>query len=433
MRTRAQVSCLSTTASPEAGRDEDTESGGAEGGGSARDGLTIKQRRLIYLPSAYKPWPVSYADILHQVVQPHVVHTKGVLKQLHRALQRSRSGDAPLQPEEAPPPIEHVLERSSSYLTNASERIQAALSAVAQDVSSNAVPCVYTHDFATIRAHHLGRWYAEALALKNERQRIQAYLSIAANSIEKARRIVGSHYTTSVERSLRAQRIAVVKTIHQHQHELQAAAYAMVCQLRAARLAQQWHKAWLLERKLASTASMFLSPQPLASTSRLLFDKDDERMTEISMSRMSEWNDSYETLYEEDAHLRKRVNLVRSYWTILNSTAHEKPWQGEAVVFTARSPTTHAKELIIIRHDQSSPPSPLWPRDWEPLAVTDTKDPSAPKPPGVAHTAKQRSSRRPGGTGGKSIRKGKAGKGSKSKSKRQDSANMQATSDVHEA
>ncbi|KKY38687.1 hypothetical protein UCDDA912_g01300 [Diaporthe ampelina] len=339
--------------------------------GTANPHRTAKpmKRLATYSPSAYEPVPVCYGDILYRVVHGPVDRTNGILKQLRKALQPCRTEQIPLQPGEAPPPLELVLERCLFNLANASEQIQAALSAVTKDVSNNAVPKVATHEFAAIRTHHLGRWYAKALALEAERFRIQSYLGIVAENTQKARRIIGYHHVKSVTRSLAVQKADVTKAIYQYRREFEAAVYAMVCELKAARLAQQWHKAWTLERKLASTATTFLPSRPLIITCRFLSDRDDAGVTEISMSRLAEWNDSYEELYKEDVYIRKRMNLVKSYWKVFSNTVHEKPWQGEAVTFTARSPTSDAKEVIVIRHDQSSPPSLLWPRAWGQLQI----------------------------------------------------------------
>lgn len=340
-----------------------------------------------------------------------------------------------MQPEEGSLPLYHVVDRSLRYLTTQSRQIQGALSAVAQDVASDAVPKAYTQDFDAIRTHHLGRWYAKTLAFKYEHGRIWRYLNNVTDTTKKARNIVIFNNIASINRSLNVQEAALTRAIDRLQPEFEAVVYAMACELRAARRAQQWHKVWTLERKLASTASMFLVSQtPLSRACHNFLNRDDERMIEISMSRMAKWNDSYRKMYEEDMQTRKQMNLVKRYWTVFNSSVHEKPWQGEAVVFTAKSPTTDAKEIIVIRHDQSAPPKSLWPRFWRPTVLGGIGNPAGSNSGGVAHKIKQRSLRTPSGTGWRSRGKGKAGKGPGSdENQPQFLPTTHAISDVREA
>ncbi|KAG6360995.1 hypothetical protein INS49_009214 [Diaporthe citri] len=258
--------------------------------------------------------------------------------------------------------------------------------------------------------------------LKYEHGRIRRYLNTIADTTKKARSIIVFNRIKSIDRLLNARKWTLSRAMRDHRPEFEAVAYAMVCELRAARRAQQWHKAWTLERKLTSTASMFLVSQatPLSTACHKFTDRDDERMTEISMSRMAEWNDSYQHMYDEDMETRKRMNLVKRYWVVFNSSVHEKPWKGKAVVFTAKSPTTDAKEIIVIRHDQSTPPSPLWPRVWRPVVLGGIENPAGLNSDGVAHKIKQRAIRTPGGTAG-------------SENQRQFLPAVHAISDVREA
>lgn len=459
---RARARCLGTAASPEGeGRDEDGK--GDEGDGSARYQGPYRQKipRYQFAPQAYEPMPLSYADILSRAISTPIVDSRRILNQIRRSLppqsrdpscDSSSTEDATLQPEGASQRLEHVLDRSLHYLETSSARIQGVLSAVTKDVSCDALPKAYSQDFAPIRAHHLGRWYLKKLAVKTESGPIKWYLHHVALATEKARNIIISHSLESIDKTLRVQEAALGHAIRQHRRELEAVVYAMVCELRAARRAQQWHKVWMLERKVASTASNFLRPRPLRLACGNLLNRDDEKMTEISMSRMAEWNDSYKQMYEEDVGTRKKMNLVKRYWAVLMISTHEKPWQGEADIFEAKSATKNAKELIVIRHDQSGTPSPLWPRIWRPALVGVTNDPIRKIPHGAARTIKQRTLPTPGGTGwrskckekrliGKGIKEtndnsprseGKSGKGPRSEIQQQPSPSMHANSDVHE-
>lgn len=313
-----------------------------------------------YKPLAYGPMTVSYADILRRAISTPITDYRRVLNQIRRALaprpqdqsESSRTGDASedasVQPEEGSLALDQFLDRSLRYLTTSSGQIHGVLSAVTEDISRDAVPDLYPRDFATIRAHHLGRWYAQTLAFKVEHGLINFYLNGVASSTKKARNNITFIYLNSVDKCLDAQKRALNRAIHEHQPELKAAVYTMVCELRAARRAQQWRKVWTLERRVTSTASMFLLPD-------LLLNMDDERLTEISMSRMAEWDDSYQHMYEEDMHTSNQMNLLKRNWT----------------VFTAKCPTTNSKELIVIRKDQSMPPSPLWPRFGSPVVLAE--------------------------------------------------------------
>lgn len=348
-----------------------------------------------YKPSAYGRMTVSYADILCRAMSTPITDYGRILNQIRRALpprlqdqsESSRTEDASVQPEEGSLALDHVLHRSLRYLTTLSGQIQSALSAVTGDMSSDAVPDLYPHDFATIRAHHLGRWYARTLAFKAEQGSIKYYLNGVASSTRKARNIIVSNQIKSINTWLDAQKRALDRAIHEHQPELEAAVYTMVCELRAARRAQQWHKVWTLERRVASTASMFLLRTPLLPASpHLHLDMDDGRLTEISMSRMAEWDDSYQHMYEEDMHTRKQMNLLKRNWA----------------VFTARCPTTNAKELIAIRQDQSMPPTPLWPHFGSSVVLADGHYPAELDPEGLPQKLKQEIlvAKTPGGRNG---------------------------------
>lgn len=395
---------------------------------------------------------MSYADILSRAISRPGTEFNQVVNRIRRASQ-TPTEDAPLQPEGASLPLEHVLSRSIRYLENHSAQIQGALSAVTKDLSCEAVPKVHTHNFAAIRAHHLGRWYAKTLAFKAESRQIAHYLDKVANASKKARNIIISHSINSINRTLFEQKAAVGGAIREHRRELQAAVHSMVCELRAARRAQQWRKVWMLERKVASTASMFLRSEPLSQACHNLLNRDDEIMTEISMSRMAEWNDSYQQMYKEDVRTRKEMNLVKRYWTVLSGSTHEKPWKGKAAMFTVQSATNDAKELVVIRHDQSGTPSPLWPRIWKPIALGGTDNPVGRAPGGVARTIKRRTLPTPSKTGWRSGREAKKGKGPRSQEtnhngpssegkvgngtgkeiQQQPSPSMHASSGVHEA
>lgn len=359
---------------------------------------------------------MGYADILSRAISTPITDTHRVLNQISRALQsslrdpshNSHTEDAPVQPEDSSPPLDHLLNRSLKYLTTQTARIHGAVSAVTEDISNDAVPKARDNYFAAIRNHHLGRWYAQTLAGKTMSGPINFYLNSVAGATEKARNIVIRRYLQSIHKSLNDQIAATSRAIRQHRGDFAAIVYAMACELRAARRAQQWHEVWALERKLASTASLFLRSQPLSSVCHLLLNRDDERMTEISMSRLAEWNDSYQQMYLEDVRARKKMNLVKRYWTVFNSSVHEKPWQGDADFFQAKSPTTSARELIVIRHDKSCPPSPLWPSIWRPITLGRTNNPAGLKPKGAKRKIKQRSMPTPGGNGWRSKREEKA-------------------------
>lgn len=398
--------CLSgTAASSEAGSDGHDRNLD-EGDFSGRRQLSHRRTPFPYryTPTAYEPMPVSYADILSRAVSTPIADASGTLRKIHRALHS--------QQDETALPLDHVLGRSIRYLTTQSAQIQGALSAVAQDVSSDAVPKGYTQEFDAIRAHHLGRWYAKTLALKYERGQIKMYLNNVAKGTKKARDLVIFNQIRSINEWLDAQKTALNRAMHDHRPAFEAVVYAMVCELRAARRAQQWHKVWTLERKLTSTASMFLASQttPLSRACHTFLDRDDERMIEISMSRMAEWNDSYAQMYNQDMLTRKQMNLVKRYWAVFNGSMNEKPWQGEAVVFTAKSPTTDAKEIIVIRHDQLAPPSPLWPRVWRPVLLGGAEPPAGSNSDGAPHKTKLRMIRTAAGIVWTSRSKGKTGK-----------------------
>lgn len=402
-RTSLARRCLGTAASPEArGRDDDNN--GDEGDGSARYRESHKEIRSAneFAPLAYEPMHVSYADILSRAISKPVTEFGRVVNRIRRALQ-TPTEDPPLQPQGASLPLEHALSRSIRYLEVHSARIHGALSAVTKDLSRDAVPEVHAHTFAALRAHHLGRWYAETLAPRTESRAIGHYLNNVADATEKARNIIISHSLESINGTLFARKAAVRRAIHEHRRELQAVVYSMVCELRAARRARQWHKVWMLERKVASTATMFLPSEPLGRACHNLLNRDDEIMTEISMSRMAEWNDSYQQMYEEDVRTRKGMNLVKRYWTVLSGSTHEKPWKGKAAIFTVQSATKNAKELVVIRYDKYGTPSPLWPRIWRPLALGGMD--------GVARTTKQRAIPTPSQTGWRSKLEAKKGKG----------------------
>lgn len=365
---------------------------------------------MAYEPLAYTPMRLSYAGILSRVIETPVKDGIRVVRHIRRTLQPylrdpcrdSGTEDAPVQPEGGELSLDHVVDRSLRYLTAQSGRMQDAVSAVAQDMSSDAVLKSHTQDLAAIRAHHLGRWYAEKMALRDELVRIRRYLNNVADTTTKARSIIIHHYMKSMHWWLNVQKGALNRAIHDHRPDFEAVMYAMACELRAARRAQQWHKVWTLERNLTSTVSLSLVSQtnPLSTACYKLTSEDDERMTEISMSRMAEWNGSYKQMYEEDAKTRQRMNLVKRYCVIFNGSKHEvKPWKGEAVVFTAKSPTTDAKEFIVIRHDQSTPPSPLWPPVWgyrmRSLMLGGTQTPAGSNSDGEPHKIKQQVIRTP--------------------------------------
>lgn len=410
---RAAARCFGTTASPEAGRDERDGDGGD--GPAPRRSLTYNQSRFTYRPLAYEPLPVSYVDILSRAISTPVKDATTVLKRLDRALRRRSpeprdaplTEDAPAQSEEAPLPLEHLLNRDPHYLATSFGQIQEGLAALSKDLSSDAVPKVYTHEFDALRAHHLGRWYATRLAFKFEYSQIRIYLNSVAFATEKARGIITHHCLTHTNRVLTDKNSALRRAIRLKRPLLEAVAHRTACELREAKQAQQWQRAWALERRLASTASLFLPSHPLPSVCHLLLNKDDKRITEISMSRMAEWNDSYQQLYVEDQHTRKEMNIVKRYWTVFNSSVHEKPWQGDAVIFGAQSPTTQDKELIVLRLDQSAPPCPLWPRVWQPIQLAEKNTSAGTTPPRASKKMKARILETPGGTGWRYKRKKK--------------------------
>lgn len=403
--------CLGTWASSETSRDE----GEGDSSVSHRGPPKHKPVAYRYKPLAYGPTTVSYADILRRAMSTPITDSRRVLNRVRRALPprpqdqsessptEDASEDASVQPEEGSLPLDHVLSRSLRFLTTSSGQIQGALSAVTEDISSDAVPDLYPRDFATIRAHHLGRWYARTLAFKHEHGAIKYYLNAVVSSTKKARNIIISNHLKSINEWLNAEKRALDHAIHEHQPELEAAVYTTVCELRAARRAHQWHKVWTLERRVASTASMFLPRTPFLSASAdLLLNMDDGRLTEISMSRMAEWDDSYQHMYEEDMHTRKQMDLNGKQMNLLKRNSP---------IFTAKCPTTDAKELIVIRQDQSMPPTPLWPRSGSPVVLADGHTPAELDPEGMPHKLKQEIARTPSGRKWISRNKGRTGNG----------------------
>jgi hypothetical protein len=337
---------------------------------------------------------MSYADILHKSTKQTPWQSRRTVRLLQRVLQpgeRPHADETSAQPAESPlPPLEFLLSRSLVYLTKQTEYIQEVLSAVSQDASGHLVPEGDTHHPPAMHSHHLGRLYVGANGLKVENRCIKAYLIGVAKSTAKARRIIDTGYIKILEQALSSQKAVTRRAIHQNRGAFKAVAYTMVCELKAARLAGQWHKVWTLERRLASTASMFILSQPLAALRYPLPQKGgDARMTEISMSRMAGWDDSYASLYEEDASTRKGMNLARRYLELYTSAAHEKPWQGETLFCAVKSPDGLDRQHIILRQDQSSPPSPLWPRDWKPSVLTETESTAESNPTGMTHEIKR--------------------------------------------
>lgn len=409
---------MGTTASPEKVKNEDEKNGDS----FSRGRLPFHHSHInsAYWPLAYEPGepePKTYADILGRAIsEPRWRSGVKALKRVRRALQpgeRFRTDDFSVQPAASSLPLDHILGRSLKYVTKQSELLEAVLSAVSRDVSGHLVPEGHTRGPAGIRAHHLGRWYANGRGLKAERRRIEHYLGTVNDTTEKARRIINSTYSTIVLQALADHKAAVKRSILQLRREFETFIHSMACEVRLARQSGQWHKVWTLERKLASTVSMFLPARPLATLSSTFFNsnRNDERMTEISMSRMAaEWNDSYKSLYEDDVYTRKRMDLAKRYWAVFNSPLHEKPWQGEAVIFVAKSPISSGTEYIILRHDQSKPPTSLWPRVWKPVVRDDAEITAGSNPTRAAHKIKLKKIQGPRGAGKKSKRKGETDK-----------------------
>lgn len=421
---------MGTTAAPEGVKDEDEKNGD----GSSRGRLPFHPSHIhsAYSPSAYEPKPLSYADILGRAIDEPVWRSALAVQQVHRVLQ---PGERPLAHETSGQAAgllltdEHVFDRSLMYITKQSELLQAVLSAVSRDVSSHLVPHGHTRDPAAIRAHHLGRWYASATGLRLERRRIKHYLYIVNRTTETARRIITNTYGRIVDQALADQKAAVKRSILQLRRVFETVVHSMACEVRSARLRGQWHEVWKLERKLAWTVSMFLPSQPLANVPPTFFTskRNDEKMTEISMSRMAEWNDSYKSLYEDDVYTRKRMDLAKRYWAVFNSPLHEKPWQGEAVFFVAKSSIGSGREYIILRHDQSRPPTSLWPRVWKPVVRDDAETPAGSNPTRPARKIKLKKIQGPRKTGKKLKREGETDKDSGSQGQQQLSLYMPRT------
>lgn len=387
---------MGTTASPEGVKDEDEKNG--DGASRGRLPFHPSHLRSAYRPLAYEPkvlllQPVSYADILGRSISLR----DGVqtLNQVHRALQpgeRSCADETSGQPAGSSLPLDYVLARSLHYLSKQSDTLQEVVSAVSRDVSSRLVPEGRTRDPAAIRAHHLGRWYANRRGFKFELHRVKNYLDLVSETTEKARSIITLTYSRIVEQALADHKDAVKRSIEKLRREFGTVVHSMACEVRSARQSGQWHEVWKLERTLASTVSMFLPSQALATVPSTFYTskRNDERMTEISMSRMAEWNESYKLLYEDDVYTRKRMDLAKRYWAVFNSPLHKKPWQGEAVFFVAKSSIGSGTEYIILRHDQSRPPTSLWPRVWKPVVRDDAEIPADSNPTGPAPKIKLR-------------------------------------------
>lgn len=352
-------SCLGTSASLEARNDE-----------HGRHGL-VHRKHSFYMPRAYAPLDLSYIAILYRAIVPPVRHARQILSHLHRALQPHiqepggcpRPQPAPADPREVPLPLEHVLDRSLHNLTKHSERIQQVLSAIAEDVSRQTISTVRGLPLAPTHDHHLSKWYTRTLAVIKERPQIEQYLSHIERATETADRIAYSNFRWSlpIDESLNSSRAAVKNAVHEHRHEISHVIYGLVRNLKEFRRAQRWRDVWRLERKLALATPMLLKPHSLATAFRVSSKKDNERITEISMSRMAEWNESWAQIYEEDVATRAEMDIRESYVKVCNAVLLEKPWHGRAVVFTVRPVTESNRERIVIRYDMPGTPSPLWP------------------------------------------------------------------------
>lgn len=336
--------------------------------------------RSPYIVRAYEQEPMTYLDLISRVTSYPRSKTRAAVAGPRRVLRTAqrfgadRDGAASAAAQrpaavEPSPSFEYVLDRAMHLLNGVSEQLRPLLDAVSQDVSGRLVPRGYTHDPATLRTHHLGRWYTGWLGLQYEHRQISRYLEGVASNTDKARRYVASSYVRHGSAALQAQKEATKRTIQHYQNEFEAVAYSMARELEAARRDGQWHRVWTLERRLASTASMFLPSQPLTSVWHTLRNDYDKRITEISMSRMGSWDDSHGLLYAEDVETRGKINVVKCYQTIFNGAVYmnAKPWRGESPIFTVTSPTGTDKRFIVIRLDQRSEPSPLWPRVWKPI------------------------------------------------------------------
>ncbi|KAG8158579.1 hypothetical protein KVR01_011701 [Diaporthe batatas] len=369
-----------TTTPPEEGSRYGDEDRGQHNS-SSRIRRPSKGSRSPYMAHAYEPEPMSYVDLLGRA-------TSYPRWGLRRAIARARAmlgtdqyvaaaaGDTAAPeagPAERPPSsepersLEDVLNRAAIRLSYVSDKLAPVLSAVAEDVAQRRVPSGNTNDPATLRTHALGRWYARWQQLMYESRAIGCYLESVASNTEKARRQVLSSRARCVQKALRVHEDAMRDLLQEYRGPFEAAAYDMAGELRAARLAGEWRRVWTLERRLAATAPKFLPSQPLLSVYKVMRDSQDGVITEISMARMAEWDDSYESLYAEDAQARGGMNLASRYRTIFDGARHLKPWKGESPVYILKSPTSDDMEFLVLRLDQRMRPSPLWPQDWDPI------------------------------------------------------------------
>lgn len=345
---------------------------------------------------------MSYSVLIRRCASDVRWRVLEIMETLRKNLQ---PGERPHADKEAParqkddssPSLEHVVGRSIFSLDWLSGKTKAMLSAISEDMSNHLVPKGDTKDLGVGRTHHLGRWYMGSMSLEYEYRQIEDYLHNVAADTERARRRITALLTRSAGNALRVQIDANRRIIQQYRADLEAVAYTMACELKVARLDRQWHRIWKLERRLALTASLFLPSIPLAPVCKIMRNSDDLKITEISMSRMAQWDDSYESFYKQDVQTRRKMNLVKRYWTVLNSPVHKKPWDGESRIFTVTSPVSTDKEYIVIRDDQRSVPSPLWPLVWGATGPGEAGAGSTPKK--KLQKMEQRSIPTPSGTG----------------------------------
>lgn len=372
-------------------------------GDQQRDGVQLPSRRgrsrNSYAPIAYEPEPISYADLIRRatwyprwrthrsIAAPRIMLLRQAGEAEGEGVQGADSAEAEAEAEVRPaaaaaaeeeeqPSLELVLGRAAFNLDQATARMEPIVSAISADISGGLVPLGHKnthHGPAALRSHHLGRCYADSpLCLSYERRQVDFYLRRVAALTARARRYVAAVYVNRAHQALRAQRDAVGLAIEEHRGAVGAAAHGLARELRAARVDGDWRRVWELEKKLATTASLFLASEHLVFAWDTLPSDAGGRVTEISMARMAGWYETFAGLYREDARraLSTKMDVVERYRAIFSEgPTHHRPWKGESRLYTLSSPTGAADddEFVVLRHDQNSKLATLWPRAWKPI------------------------------------------------------------------